>query len=100
MHGQKIYILIHIISLILVTFFMYRGYGKKDQQGKRTTEKYQRHNTSIWNIEPDFALDILCLLNVLTGDTFYVKYFENDFQHLKNSLLRKQKKPLPALMTK
>ena len=66
--------LVLIFSLFLLTFFISCGVGNKDQQKIKTAEKYEWHDSTIWNIEPDYALDVLCLLNSLSGDSFYVRF--------------------------
>jgi hypothetical protein len=38
------------------------------------------HDATGWNIRPSFTFDTLCLLNVLTGDPFYVRYYAQDYE--------------------
>ena len=37
------------------------------------------HATTDWRIRPSFVMDTLCILNVLTGDEFYTKYYKDDY---------------------
>jgi hypothetical protein len=39
-----------------------------------------------WNLEPSFKYDALCYLNILTGDTFYLKYYNDEFNKLSSKL--------------
>ncbi|MBX3062968.1 MAG: hypothetical protein KF726_08330 [Anaerolineae bacterium] len=39
------------------------------------------HNQTDWQIVPNFAFDTLCLLNALTGDEFYLTYYQREYDH-------------------
>ena len=45
--------------------------------------KTQLHATTNWRIEPSFKFDLLCFLNTLTGDSFYVEYYPNEYREFK-----------------
>ena len=36
-----------------------------------------------WKIEPSFKYDALCFLNILTGDPFYLKYYQKEYDKFK-----------------
>ena len=42
-------------------------------QEQVSTQESELRATTDWRIEPSFTLDTVCLLNVLTGDPFYVR---------------------------
>lgn len=92
--------LVLIFSLFLLTFFISCGVGNKDQQKIKTAEKYEWHDSTIWNIEPDYALDVLCLLNSLSGDSFYVRFYEDDFKYLKKQFTPETEKAIASLTDK
>lgn len=39
-----------------------------------------------WNIKPSFKFDVLCLLNTLTGDPYYLKYYQAEYEKFKDKL--------------
>lgn len=51
--------------------------------GEAPKEKAQMHATTNWRIEPSFKFDVLCFLNTLTGDSFYVEYYPKEYQEFK-----------------
>jgi hypothetical protein len=44
------------------------------------------HNTTDWQIEPSFKFDVLCFLNTLTGDSFYLDYYQDEYNQFKPRL--------------
>lgn len=38
-------------------------------------------NSTVWQIEPSLKYDLLCLVNVLTGDPFYVDYYPDAYAY-------------------
>ncbi|HXZ79780.1 MAG TPA: hypothetical protein VEG30_07615 [Terriglobales bacterium] len=40
-----------------------------------------RHTTTDWQVKPSFKYDALCLLNVLSGDPFYLHYYQGEYDH-------------------
>ena len=53
----------------------------KDIQGKSVID-----NHTDWQIKPSFKFDALCFLNTLTGDSFYVSYYQDEFNKFKPKL--------------
>ena len=49
-------------------------------------EKIKFHATTDWQIEPSFKFDLLCFLNTLTGDSFYVEYYPKEYDEFKTRL--------------
>ncbi len=39
-----------------------------------------------WKIEPSFKYDLFCFLNILTGDPFYLDYYQADYDSYKSRL--------------
>ena len=39
-----------------------------------------------WNIKPSFKFDVLCLLNTLTADPYYLKYYQEEYDKFKDNL--------------
>ena len=38
------------------------------------------HQTTDWEIKPSQAFDVLCLLNTLTADSFYLTYYQTEYE--------------------
>src|SRR5215472_13176402 len=43
-----------------------------------TTTNHSRTN---WQLEPSMKYDALCLLNVLSGDPYYLHYYQAEYDH-------------------
>lgn len=56
-----------------------------------------RHATTRWRIEPSFKYDALCLLNVLTGDPYYLEYYRSEYEALAPKLTPPVRKALADL---
>jgi hypothetical protein len=37
------------------------------------------HSTTEWRVEPSLKYDTLCFLNILTGDPFYVRFYQDEY---------------------
>lgn len=37
------------------------------------------HGTTEWRVQPSFLFDTVCFMNVLTGDSFYTRLYENEY---------------------
>src|ERR1700683_5304139 len=37
--------------------------------------------TTDWQLKPSLKYDTLCLLNALSGDPFYLKYYQTEYEH-------------------
>ena len=40
------------------------------------------HDQTHWNLQSSLKYDFLCLLNTLSGDPYYLKYYEQEYQEL------------------
>jgi hypothetical protein len=50
-----------------------------------------------WDIEPSFKYDALCFLNILTADTFYLKYHQAEYDKFKDKITEPARKSLAHL---
>lgn len=73
---KKLTLLLCLFSLLLSNT---NAYGQ-------TVAKPSLHQTTDWRIEPSFTLDTVCLLNVLTGDPFYVRYYKDEYARFEPQL--------------
>lgn len=71
---MKLYSLI-IFFLILNPIF--------PMQNSETPEKL---NNTKWEIHPSFKYDVLCFLNIMTGDEFYLNYYRDEYDKFKDKL--------------
>jgi hypothetical protein len=39
------------------------------------------HTSTIWELKPSLKYDALCLLNALSGDPFYLKYYQREYDY-------------------
>lgn len=53
-----------------------------------------------WNIEPSFKYDACCFLNILTGDEFYLTYYQSEYDKFKGGLTPPVKEALSSLKKK
>jgi hypothetical protein len=49
------------------------------------------HTTTDWDLRPSFLFDTLCALNFLSGDKYYLEYYQNDYDRL-SPLLRSEER--------
>ena len=71
-------------------------------QMNRITSANEMNDTTItkWEIQPSFKYDALCFLNILTGDTFYLEYYSQDYDKFRNKIDEKTKSALQNLKRK
>ncbi len=50
-----------------------------------------------WKIEPSFKYDALCFLNIMTGDTFYLTYYQQEYNKFAYLLTPEYEKSLSNL---
>ncbi|MDH4271783.1 MAG: hypothetical protein OEW18_07385 [Candidatus Aminicenantes bacterium] len=65
-----------------------------------TQDKVVRAGETEWQIEASLKYDVLCLLNILTADPFYLKYYQPVYEEFKNKLTEPAKNALADLKTK
>lgn len=58
------------------------------------------HTMTRWKLTPSFVFDTLCWINVLTGDPFYVRYYEQDYAAYQEHLTPAAIQALAGLKTK
>lgn len=55
------------------------------------------HETTQWKLKPSLKYDVLCLLNILTGDPYYLKYYADEYNQLKTQITPEASKALYRL---
>jgi len=49
------------------------------------------HTTTHWDLQSSFKFDVLCALNVLSGDPYYLEYYKADYDRLSPQLTFEEK---------
>jgi len=57
-------------------------------------------NQTTWQVEPSFKYDVLCFLNSLTGDPFYLTYYRAEYEKFEPKLTPQARQALQSLKTK
>ena len=53
-----------------------------------------------WQLKPSFKYDLLCFVNILTGDEFYLTYYKSEYDRFKDQLTPEVKDALKSLKKK
>jgi len=85
-------LLMNVVTIMLISIFLFNQvyaaqiseYGAVNKQSFK--QKSKMHSTTDWRIQPSFTLDTVCLLNVLTGDPFYVRYYKDEYARFEPQL--------------
>jgi hypothetical protein len=67
-----------IDSVILSLFLYYSGTVSPSLLG---ADSGTFHTSTDWQLKPSLKYDALCLLNALSGDPFYLKYYRAEYDH-------------------
>ncbi|MGB8658174.1 MAG: hypothetical protein WCE90_10390 [Candidatus Zixiibacteriota bacterium] len=81
MRTRRVLEAVTVIFCGLVISTNWAGAGKEVPKTKT-----KMHNTTNWQIEPSLKFDALCFLNTLTGDSFYVEYYQGEYDKFKPKL--------------
>ncbi len=57
-------------------------------------------DTTDWEIKPSLKYDVLCFLNILTADEFYLTYYQGEYDKFKDKLTPEVKDALKSLKKK
>lgn len=60
----------------------------------------EARGATVWRVRPSLVLDALCLLNVLTGDPFYVRFYGDEYARFEPRLTPAARASLAALKRK
>jgi hypothetical protein len=58
------------------------------------------HTTTNWKLEPSLIFDVLCCLNVLSGDDFYVRYYAEEYEQFRRQFTPEAITALKSLKVK
>jgi hypothetical protein len=64
------------ISSLAVFLFLCNGYAFS-----QSSQPSDRHSTTDWALKPSLKYDSLCLINALTGDPYYLRYHQAEYDH-------------------
>lgn len=55
------------------------------------------HEKTDWKIMPSFKFDVLCFLNALTGDPYYLRYYQEEYDRIRPKLTERTEEALANL---
>ena len=62
-----------------------------------TAQHPSLHTTTDWDLRPSFMFDTLCALNFLSGDEYYLKFYQSDYERLNPKLRPKERAAFVSL---
>lgn len=65
------------VFFILVNLFLFPNFGFSHPALKREAAKSVTKTK--WDLVPSFKLDVICFLNTLTGDPFYLDFYKEEY---------------------
>jgi hypothetical protein len=83
---------INIIYIIVIKVNFTGDFSKRS--------KPSMHTTTTWKLEPSFVFDLLCCLNILSGDDFYVRYYREEYEHFRRQFTPEVNTTLKRLKAK
>lgn len=66
----------------------------------QTKVRSNLHQSTDWRIEPSFKFDVLCFLNTLTGDPYYLEFYKNEYAEFEPRLTLEARNALANLKRK
>lgn len=85
-----------VLLFLLVAFLPVFALSQK----KENDRPQKLHVATNWRIEPSLVFDTLCMLNMLTGDEFYVDYYKDEYTRLEPKLTPEARTALANLKRK
>ncbi|HMQ69528.1 MAG TPA: hypothetical protein PKA90_11360 [Ignavibacteria bacterium] len=61
---------------------------------------YTSSDTTDWELTPSFKYDVLCFVNILTGDEFYLRYYQKEYDKFKDRITPEVSEALSGLSKK
>ena len=74
--------------------------GCRDLDSSASPARKALHDSTEWQIQPSFKYDVLTFLNTLTGDPFYLRYYQNEYTHFEPLLTTEAREALVSLKRK
>jgi len=64
-----------------VMAFLLLGAALSGACARDNVQNVAAHATTSWQLKPSLKYDALCLLNALSGDPYYLKYYQKEYDH-------------------
>lgn len=61
---------------------------------------FNTSDTTNWEIEPSFKYDLFCFMNIMTGDEFYLTYYQQEYDKYKDKLTPEVRDALKSIKKK
>lgn len=95
-----------ILLLLSILLFLLWVNSVRAQKFEKSTDFNQSrqqnnfHPTTDWQIRPSFKLDVLCFLNTLTGDPYYLDEYKEEFSRFESKITPEARTALADLKRK
>jgi hypothetical protein len=89
-----------IIIFCSLVLLILTGHARAETYKESNQEEIRIHYLTDWQIEPSFKYDVLCFLNTLTADSFYIKHYKPEYKEFEKALNKPVKKALSNLKRK
>lgn len=89
---------VRLAIVILSSMVTLDSFGEDNKEP--VEKKTEMHSTTDWQIEPSLKFDVLCFLNTATGDSFYLNYYQDEYDELEPKLTHAAKEALANLKRK
>ena len=76
------------------------GHVRAETDKESDQEEIRIHYLTDWQIEPSFKYDVLCFINTLTADSFYLKHYQSEYEQFEKAIKKPVKKALSNLKGK
>lgn len=90
-----------VLGVILVLIMLLSSCSDINTKSTSTTNRLQQstnwHLSADWQVHPSFKYDVLCFLNSLTGDPFYLKYYQDEYAKFEPKLTPAARKAIAGL---
>lgn len=86
-----------ILAFMLPLLVGFSVVGDQRPEGIETAPQEVMHDSTTWLIQPSFKYDVLTFLNALTGDDYYLTYYQDEYKHFEPLLTAEAKAALADL---
>lgn len=81
-----------ILTLCILLFGLWKWKFEPDD-----TMKAASGQVTVWDLTPSFKYDVICFLNTLVGDEYYLRFYQRDYDAIKGKFTPEVKEALQVL---
>ncbi|HKI24922.1 MAG TPA: hypothetical protein VKA07_01275 [Candidatus Sulfotelmatobacter sp.] len=71
--------------------------GRLAAEQSSSVQNTSFHSTTDWDVQPSLKFDVLCALNFLSGDPYYLEYYKSDYDRLAPQLRAEERAAFAGL---